>query len=561
MKLVCSNDRFEYDTYLLVKEFWPKEEIERQTAGSDALFEVPGAPGDGAVLTCLYDMRRTVVSFEWAVGSVRETTESRKEEKTKEEGKTSDEEKEILEEGTVGPGAAVSYEYPVDEGLSEKEYKNAHMRNLYRGLSAITGQNLPWGNLTGVRPVKPARQMVLAGATDEEVLKFYKETRFVSDGKSLLALEIAKREAGILSRLDPVKGYSLYIGIPFCPTRCLYCSFLSGPIAKWQNRVDEYLSCIEKELAFTKEAFAGRKIDTIYIGGGTPTALSADELKVLMNLVNGFLSDEDRKNLLEFTVEAGRPDSITREKLKVLKEAGVSRISVNPQTMNEETLKRIGRAHSVEETVKAFLLAREEGFDNINMDLILGLPGEGIREVEHTLAEVEKLAPDSLTVHSLAIKRSALMKDWLREQASLNTSSEDKNSEHKGEESEEENGPVSETAGKPANALAGHDIMTGMAAAAYASAARQDLKPYYLYRQKNIAGNLENVGFAKEGKYGIYNILMMEEVQSIVAIGAGTVSKRVLSEKEISRCDTAKDIGLYMDGIDEMIRRKEELFC
>jgi oxygen-independent coproporphyrinogen-3 oxidase len=410
--------------------------------------------------------------------------------------------------------------------------------------------------------------MILSGASDADVLEFYKKTRFVSDEKSSLALEIAKREAGILSRLDPVKGYSLYIGIPFCPTRCLYCSFLSNPIAKWQNRVAEYLSCIEKELAFTKEAFAGKKIDTIYIGGGTPTALSEEELKVLMDLVNGFLSDEDRKNLLEFTVEAGRPDSITAGKLRVLKQAGVSRISVNPQTMNEETLKRIGRAHTVEETVKAFLLAREEGFDNINMDLILGLPGEGLREVEYTLSEVEKLAPDSLTVHSLAIKRSALMKDWLRDAGSTRkeTGNTLKNADNAlkdtGNTLKDANSAQKEEGTAPGEILlAGHNIMTDMAAAAYASAARLNLNPYYLYRQKNIAGNLENVGFAKEGLYGIYNILMMEEVQSIVALGAGTVSKRVLSEKEISRCDTAKDIGLYMDGIDEMIRRKEELFC
>ena len=551
MKLVCSNDRFEYDTYLLVKEFWPKEEIERQAAGSDALFAVEGETAETDVLSCLYDTRRTVIAYTPGEEANGEAPEGGEE-----------------QAGEVKSEAAVSYEFPVDEGLSEKEYKNAHMRNLYRGISAITGQNLPWGNLTGVRPVKPARQMILSGESDADVLEFYKKTRFVSDEKSSLALEIAKREAGILSRLDPVKGYSLYIGIPFCPTRCLYCSFLSNPIAKWQNRVAEYLSCIEKELAFTKEAFAGKKIDTIYIGGGTPTALSEEELKVLMDLVNGFLSDEDCKNLLEFTVEAGRPDSITAGKLRVLKQAGVSRISVNPQTMNEETLKRIGRAHTVEETVKAFLLAREEGFDNINMDLILGLPGEGLREVKYTLSEVEKLAPDSLTVHSLAIKRSALMKDWLRDAGSTrkDTGNTLKNADNAlkdtGSTRKDSNGAQKEEGTVPGEILlAGHNIMTDMAAAAYASAARLNLKPYYLYRQKNIAGNLENVGFAKEGLYGIYNILMMEEVQSIVALGAGTVSKRVLSEKEISRCDTAKDIGLYMDGIDEMIRRKEELFC
>ncbi len=501
LRLVCSNDKFEYDTYLLVKEFWPKEEIKRQNVGSDAFLKdsAAGGPdgdssgepfGDEVVIECLYDKCRTVITLA-----------------------ESDDSKEFK-----ACAGCKRFEYPVPDGLDEKEYKKAHMRNLYLGLSEITGIQLPWGNLTGVRPTKPARQMYLDGATDGEVARFYKETRFVSDEKAALASEIAKREAKILSAIDPINGYSLYIGIPFCPTRCAYCSFLSNPIAKWQSRVDEYLGCLKKELDFTKQAFAGKKLDTIYIGGGTPTALSADELKVLMEMLN-----PTPAGLLEFTVEAGRPDSITREKLRVLKEAGVSRISVNPQTMNEETLKRIGRAHTVEQTREAFALAREEGFDNINMDLILGLPGEGLREVEYTLSEVEKMRPDSLTVHSLAIKRSALMKEWVR---------------GTGDE--------------------GHATLAKLA---YETAQRLNLNPYYLYRQKNIAGNLENVGFAKEGLYGIYNILMMEEVQSIVALGAGTVSKRVLSEKDISRCDTAKDIGLYMDNIDEMIARKKELFC
>ena len=234
------------------------------------------------------------------------------------------------------------------------------------------------------------------------------------------------------------------------------------------------------------------------------------------------------KDTLEFTVEAGRPDSITEEKCRVLRSAGVNRISVNPQTMNEETLRIIGRNHTVEQTLEAYRMVSRAGFDNINMDIILGLPKEGEREITRTMEEIAACAPQSLTVHSLALKRSAEMKDWIKGL-------------------------------KDAESVFAEDPAKMMEIACeYAQ--KMGLNPYYLYRQKNIAGNLENVGFAKEGKYGIYNILMMEEVQSIVALGAGTVSKRVDSPTKIERCDTAKDIGLYMDRIDEMIERKRELF-
>ena len=515
MNLICVDGQFEYDTFLLVKEFYPDTDIVRQNMDSGAFLqkennsaseengseaaennaEAESESADGIIITCLYNAKSTEIRY-------------------------------------VDGADVKIFTYEVTTPAEDKKaYKKAHMGNLYRALSEITKVTLPWGDLTGVRPTKLARQMYLKGATDEEVQQFYEAERFVSREKSSLAMEIAKREIGIISALDPLKGYSVYIGIPFCPTRCLYCSFLSNPIAKWQKRIPEYLGCIEKELQFVKEAFAGRKSDTIYIGGGTPTALSAEELQILTDLIAKYL---DVDGLLEYTVEAGRPDSITAEKLKVLKEAKVSRISVNPQTMNEETLRLIGRNHTVAQTLDSFYLAREAGFDNINMDIILGLPGEGLDHIRYTMDEIIKCAPDSLTVHSLAVKRSAGMRDFKK---ALKEGSQN---------------PLSEAyfAADPAE----------MMKIAYAGAAELNLKPYYLYRQKNIAGNLENVGFAQEGKFGIYNILMMEEVQSIVALGAGTVSKRVLSESDIARCDTAKDIGLYMDGIDEMIERKRKLF-
>ena len=475
--LFCLDEVFEYETYLLVKEFFPKKEIMRQKNET------------GAFLICEYTKAHTKITYSF-------------------DGKSDGLELDVLEEST-----------------DEKAYKNSHMHNLYAALGTITGIRLPWGSLTGVRPTKFAREMIGEKKTEEEILRFYEEDRFVSKDKAKLAFSIAQRETAIISDTDGFDGYSLYIGIPFCPSRCLYCSFLSGPVLKWQNRIEEYLSCLEKELSFVSGAFAGKPLNTIYIGGGTPTALSAEELKLLMEMIR---RHTETASLAEFTVEAGRPDSITKEKLTVLKQAGVSRISVNPQTMNDETLRLIGRNHTVAQTVDAFHMAREAGFNNINMDIILGLPSEGCKEVEKTMKELSILSPDSLTVHSLAIKRSAGMKDWVKDL--------------------KDNEEV--FADDPAK----------MMEIAYGYVDQMGLKPYYLYRQKNIAGNLENVGFAGEGKFGIYNILMMEEVQTIAAIGAGTVSKRVDSPTQIGRCDTAKDIALYMDNIDDMIARKQELF-
>ena len=224
-------------------------------------------------------------------------------------------------------------------------------------------------------------------------------------------------------------------------------------------------------------------------------------------------------------MEAGRPDSITEEKLAVLREEGISRISINPQTMKEETLKIIGRKHTVKQTIDSFHLARDMGFDNINMDLILGLPKENIRDVEHTMEEIKKLAPDNLTIHSLALKRGARLKMFREEYENLTF------------ENTWETIALTERLARD-----------------------MGLSPYYLYRQKNMAGNFENVGYALPGKAGVYNVLIMEEVQSIVALGAGSISKRVYSDGRIERCDNVKDVALYMEKIDEMIDRKRKLF-
>jgi oxygen-independent coproporphyrinogen-3 oxidase len=336
-------------------------------------------------------------------------------------------------------------------------------------------------------------------------------------------VDIARRERELLSRLHAGDGYSLYIGIPFCPTTCLYCSFTSYPIGLWKKRVAEYLTALEQEIDYVSRAFQGKILDTVYIGGGTPTTLEPEELERLLGYLQKSL---DLSHVLEFTVEAGRADSITEEKLKVLKRFGVSRISVNPQTMNDKTLELIGRRHTTAQVREAFALARKAGFDNINMDLILGLPGENAGEVSYTIEEVKKLAPDSLTVHSLAIKRASRLNQWV-----------------------EENG---------LETLCNTEETMEIAAR---GAREMGMVPYYLYRQKNMTGNLENVGYAREGRFGIYNILIMEEKQTIVACGAGTVTKRVYPDGRIERCDAVKDVGLYIEKIDEMIRRKQDLFA
>ena len=283
----------------------------------------------------------------------------------------------------------------------------------------------------------------------------------------------------------------------------------------------EYLDALEKEIDFTAEIYGDKILDTIYIGGGTPTTLEPSELARLLTAIRNRF---DLSHLKEFTVEAGRADSITPDKLKVLKEYGVTRISVNPQTMKQETLDLIGRRHTVTQVREAFAMAREAGFTNINMDIILGLPGEDVADVRHTIDEIEKLGPDSLTVHSLAIKRASRLSQWILENgiSALNNTEETM------------------------------DITAD-------GAARMGMVPYYLYRQKNMAGNFENVGYAKYGKYGIYNILIMEEKQDIIALGAGSISKRVYPDGQINRCENVKDVASFIERIDEMIERKRKL--
>ena len=415
--------QFEYDIHSIVKAFYPAETVKVFEEGTKD-FE---SDGDNPSIAIWFEERAIRVNLS---GTEHEAVLSRPEER------------------------------PV--------VKNELKQLLYRVLSAYTGKELPWGTLTGIRPTKIAMQFLEENApgtqnpmTEADILSYMQETYYCSEEKALLAIDIAKREKRILADIHYEKGYSLYIGIPFCPTTCLYCSFTSFPIFSWKDRVGEYLTALEKEIDFVREACQDKILDSVYIGGGTPTTLEPEELRRLLSKVRASF---DFSQVKEFTVEAGRADSITRDKLRALKEFGVTRISVNPQTMNQETLNIIGRRHTVGQVEEAFRLAREEGFTNINMDLILGLPGETKEHVERTMEAVTRLCPDSLTVHSLAIKRASRLSLWI-----------------------EENGI--ETL---------HNTDETMEIAAE-GAARMNMKPYYLYRQKNMSGNFENVGYATEG--------------------------------------------------------------
>ena len=419
-----------------------------------------------------------------------------------------------------------------EKDAAKKEFGLA----LYDFLSECTGKELPWGNLTGIRPTKLIRTMLEEeialdpnGTNVNEsdfVIEKIKERAYAERrlrGEKLeLGIDIAKREIDIMSRLHETDGYSVYVGIPFCPSTCLYCSFTSNPIFKYKDKIGDYLKALKQELDWTASNLSDRCLDTIYIGGGTPTTLSPEQLDELLGYITSILPFE---HVREFTIEAGRADSITKEKLEVIRKYPINRISVNPQTMSDKTLKLIGRNHSVGQFVEAFKLAREMGFENINTDIIIGLPGETVEDVKHTMDELVKLAPDSLTVHSLAIKRASRLKRWMEENELEITM----------------------------------DYDEAMRICAE-GAKKIGLNPYYLYRQKQMAGNLENTGYSTPGKEGLYNILIMEEIQSIVAIGAGSVSKCVYPDGRIERCDNVKDIDLYLSQIDEMINRKTRLF-
>ena len=421
-----------------------------------------------------------------------------------------------------GAGIAVF----VPDAGDRLEKKNLLKKELYEVLSKAQNRVLPWGTLTGVRPTKLALRQLSGGASYDDTVEYMEQTFLTSGEKARLAASIARTEIRLMDSV-PVDGICLYIGIPFCPSICLYCSFSSYAIGAYRDSVEAYLSALKREIRETAGAISHRPVKAIYFGGGTPTSLSAAQLSGLLDVIG---ESYDLSHLNEYTVEAGRPDSITKDKLEALKDHGVDRISINPQTLQQATLDTIGRRHTVDDFYRAYELAKGYPF-LINTDLIVGLPGEGEAEVFDTLFRIEKLKPDNLTVHSLAKKRASRLTEEWDDYAS--------------------------------DAFVYTDRIEQRV---FDTASALEMEPYYMYRQKQIAGNMENVGFAKRDSECLYNVLMMEEACDIASFGAGAVSKHIPGENrsygqvKSERLKNPKDVKNYIERIDEIIQKKHNFF-
>lgn len=400
---------------------------------------------------------------------------------------------------------------------SDTELESAIL--LYELLTEYTGVSQPWGILTGVRPIKLFRK--LKEEMGEEGAKAHFRNVFrVSEEKTELAAETERREYDIL-RLTTEKSFSLYIAIPFCPSRCSYCSFVTASTARTKHLIEPYTELLCRELEKTAEITdrLGLRLESVYMGGGTPTTLSADQMSRVLGTVRRCF---DMSGCREFTVEAGRPDTITRDKLVAMKDAGVDRISINPQTLSDSVLETIGRHHTSKDIYDSFELARELGFDHINMDLIVGLPSDTLDGFKATIEGVAAMAPESITVHTLAMKRASTLTldgKQLDAQEAVNAAK----------------------------------MMTAATDVLY----KNGYAPYYLYRQSRMVGNLENTGWSKPNREGYYNVFIMDESQSIIACGAGAVSKIILGGGRLERIFNYKYPYEYINSFDEVLKRKE----
>jgi len=407
---------------------------------------------------------------------------------------------------------------------------NVRKRFLYETLSRMTGEAPEWGIMTGVRPVKKAGELMRANGT-AEAQRILRETFLLSEKKARLLTDIYAYQQASLGDPAP-ESVSVYIGIPFCPTRCLYCSFASNQVKG--DEIDRYFAALLEEVAFLGALLKEKNMfcESLYIGGGTPTTLSAEQIGRLLatartEIPGAAQEAGGRYTYQELTLEGGRPDTLTPEKLAAAKAGGVTRISINPQTMKDETLVRIGRSHTVTQIREAFAMAREAGFDDINADLIAGLPGEDEYDFARSLEELLTLAPEGITVHTLAVKRASRLKE------------EDKDYHYR-------NGRTTQK----------------MLEAADRILRQSDYKPYYLYRQKHMSGAGENTGWCKPGKEGLYNVRIMDEHQSILAAGAGAMSKAYFPEEDrLERAPDLTNYELYIERLEEMKERKRTLFA
>lgn len=428
----------------------------------------------------------------------------------------------VLGEAVLNTGK-ILYTREINPNSTHKQLKKAVSYVTYKLLEEITGKSSSWGILTGIRPTKLYHKLY-EDKSHSEIINNLQKEYLVSQERALLLKEIVERQLKVIPDLYHLDNdVSLYIGIPFCPTKCAYCTFPAYGINVYKNTVDDFFASLLWEIdsigQWLKES--GRNVTTIYFGGGTPTSLEANQLDIIFNHLAKWIQLADVR---EITVEAGRPDTITIDKLKILKKWNVERISINPQTFTQETLDIIGRDHSVEEVLTKYDLARKEGIGNINMDLIIGLPGEKLENLIHSLDFIEKLQPESLTIHTMALKRASYL-----------------------------------TKNKEEFHFTNHDEITKMMDYATKWTLEHGYRPYYLYRQKNMLGNLENIGYSKEGKESIYNIIIMEEKQTIIGIGSGAVSKLIPpNSSELTRLPSPKDPKAYLENVKAATSKKIE---
>ncbi len=413
-------------------------------------------------------------------------------------------------------------ELTVAKSLCETDYlKEMYLaKAMKNALSEITGISLPWGTLTGIRPAKLMRKHINEKG-EKEARRLFRDFYEVSEEKTFLAKSVALYENSCIE-ITGKRSFSLYISIPFCPSRCSYCSFVSHSVENAGQLIPEYVEklCLEIEETAKLTSSAGLTLETVYIGGGTPTSFSAEHLKRITDALRDNFPMEAVK---EFTVEAGRPDTVDEEKLTVLKNAGVSRISINPQTFSDSVLEAVGRRHTSELTVEKFLLARRLGFDNINMDLIAGLPTDSFDGFKRSLDKAIELSPENITVHTLAMKRASYISTENRDIC-----------------------PESET--------------VRMVEYANRVLPENGYMPYYMYRQSKSVGNLENVGWCKKDKPCLYNIYMMEEIHTVLALGAAAVTKLTLPDSEyLERVCNFKYPYEYISRFNELLKRKEAL--
>lgn len=404
--------------------------------------------------------------------------------------------------------------------VSRADDKDQIKRDIYTAFSQLTGDSPEWGVLTGIRPVKLCGELYEKLSSKEETRKYLKDYYYISDEKIDLIMDIYFRQKENIGTADS-KSAGIYIGIPFCPTRCTYCSFASNQ--KDYSEIHRYTDALLIEIREVGEMMHQNNIysESVYIGGGTPTTLSPEDLdRILTQVEESF----DLSKMKEFTVEAGRPDTITGEKLQVLRNHGIKRISINPQTLKDETLPLIGRHHTVDDFYKAYEMARKAGFECINTDLIAGLPEESLEDFEDTLKEIIRLNPENVTIHSLAVKRASKLKE-----------------------------------ADPDFHYVQGQLVREMVALGRKYMAENGYRPYYLYRQKHMSGACENTGYCKEGFDSVYNMRIMDEHQIIIALGAGGISKSYFPEENrLERVPNVTNYKEYISRIDEMIDRKRK---